>query len=184
MKEIIEQKKPQLNEILEEFQEKIRKLRTGRATPALVEDIFIEYYGSKIMLKQIAAILCPGPREILIQPWDKNAIEAIQKALNQADLGASPIVEENQIRINLPPLSQEFREKLVAKLNREKEETRQRVRRWRETCLKEVERLFEEKEISEDEKFRLKDKIQEVVDEYNKKIEEISQKKIKEIMES
>jgi ribosome recycling factor len=183
-KEIIEKKKPELEKILNLFKEEIQKIRTGRATPALVEDLPVDYYGSKVKLKQIAAILCPEPRQILIQPWDKNSIEAIERALNQADLGTSPIVDKGNIRVNLPPLTEEFRKNLVAQVGKKKEETRERIRKWRDYVLKEIQRYFQEKEISEDDKFRAKDKLQELVDEYNKKVEEIAQYKNKEIMES
>ncbi|MCD6270986.1 ribosome recycling factor [bacterium] len=184
MREVIQKHKSELEEIINNFKEQLNRIRTGRATPALVEDLLVDYYGSKVKLKQIAAILCPEPREILIQPWDKNAIEAIEKALNQADLGTSPVVEQNNIRINLPPLTEEFRQNLVGRVNKEKEEVREKIRRWRDNVLKEVRRLFEEKEISEDEKYKVKEEVQEVVDEYNQKVEEISQQKTKEIMES
>jgi len=184
MREIIQKHKPELEEIINNFKEQLHKIRTGRANPALVEDLIIDYYGSKVKLKQVAAILCPSPREILIQPWDKNAIESIEKALNQADLGTSPVVEQNNIRINLPPLTEEFRRNLVGKVNKEKEGAREKIRRWRDNILKEVQRLFEEKEISEDEKYKIKEEVQEVVDEYNQKVEDISQQKTKEIMES
>lgn len=184
MREILQKNKPELEEIINNFRERLYKIRTGRATPALVEDLVVDYYGSKVKLKQIAAILCPEPREILIQPWDKNATESIEKALNQADLGTSPIVEQNNIRVNLPPLTEEFRRNLIGKVNEEKEEARKEVRRWRDNILKEVQQLFKEKEISEDEKYEIKEEVQKVVDEYNQKIEEISQQKTKEIMES
>ncbi len=184
MREILQKNKPELEEIINNFRERLYKIRTGRATPALVEDLIVDYYGSKVKLKQIAAILCPEPREILIQPWDKNATESIEKALNQADLGTSPIVEQNNIRVNLPPLTEEFRRNLIGKVNEEKEEARKEVRRWRDNILKEVQQLFKEKEISEDEKYEIKEEVQKVVDEYNQKIEEISQQKTKEIMES
>ncbi|MCD5396119.1 MAG: ribosome recycling factor [Candidatus Pacebacteria bacterium] len=184
MNEIIQRQKQEFEKIIQRLKERIQKIRTGRATPALVEDLIVDYYGTKVKLKQIAAILCPEPREILIQPWDKNTIEAIEKALMQADLGTSPIVEKENIRIKLPPLTEEFRKNLVAKLGKEKEEAREGVRRSRDEILRKITKLFEEKEISEDEKFRLKEKIQEVVDEYNQKIEEIIQQKTKEIIES
>ncbi len=184
MREIIKKHKPELEEIINNFKEQLYKIRTGRATPALVEDLIVDYYGSKVKLKQIAAILCPEAREILIQPWDKNATESIEKALNQADLGTSPVVEQNNIRINLPPLTEEFRKNLVGRVNKEKEGAREKIRRWRDNVLKEVQRLFEEKEISEDEKYKIKEEVQKVVDEYNQKVEEISQQKTKEIMES
>ena len=184
MREIIKKHEPELEEIINNFKEQLYKIRTGRATPALVEDLIVDYYGSKVKLKQIAAILCPEAREILIQPWDKNATESIEKALNQADLGTSPVVEQNNIRINLPPLTEEFRKNLVGRVNKEKEGAREKIRRWRDNVLKEVQRLFEEKEISEDEKYKIKEEVQKVVDEYNQKVEEISQQKTKEIMES
>jgi len=184
MREVLQKYKPELEEIINSFKDRLHKIRTGRASPTLVEDLVVDYYGSKVKLKQIAAILCPEAREILIQPWDKNATESIEKALNQADLGTSPVVEQSNIRINLPPLTEEFRRNLVERVNKEKEEAREKIRRWRDNVLKEVQHLFEEKEISEDEKYKIKEEVQEVVNEHNQKLEEISQQKTKEIMES
>ena len=180
---ILEDFQKQLEVITQEFKEELRKLRTGIATPALVEDILIDYYGSKVTLKQIAAISCPEPRQILIQPWDKNSIEAIEKALTQADLGALPTVDGQNIRINLPPLTEEFRQKLVTQVSQKKEEFRQRIRRIRDEILREIQKMYEEKNISEDEKFQLKEKVDEITKEFNKKLDEIEEVKRKEILE-
>lgn len=180
---IFDQFKQRLERIVQSFNEELLKLRTGIATPALVEDISVEYYGSKVTLKQIAAISCPQPREILIEPWDKNSIEAIEKALTQADLGALPVVDGQNIRINLPPLTEEFRKKLVIQVAQKKEEFRQKIRKERDEILREIQRKFQEKEISEDEKFQARDKIDKIVKEFNQKLDQIEERKHKELME-
>lgn len=180
--EIISEKRKDLDRALEHMQAEFAKLRTGRATPSLVENVMVEYYGAKTPLKQIAAINTPEPRQITIQPWDRGAISAIEGAIRESDLGLNPINDGILIRLNIPALTEERRKELVKVLNNKSEEGRIALRNVREDALKEVQNMEKEGLISEDDKFRAKEKLQGVIDEYNKKIEEIRDRKEKDIM--
>jgi len=176
-KQIIEGIKPELDKVEEFFHREMQKIRSGKASPSLVEDIMIDCFGSKMNLKQLAAISCPEPRQIIVQPWSKEYLEPIEKALAQADLGTSPIVDGQLIRISLPTLTTEFREKLLTRIGKITEEAHQTMRKWRDEAWKEIQEKTRAGEISEDDKFRGKDELQEVIDEYIKRIDETRQKK-------
>lgn len=182
-KEIIEKIRPELEKVIRFLEGEVAKIRTGRASPVLVEDIQVDCFGQKLPLKQLAAISCPEPKQILIQPWDKSYIEGIEKALSQSSIGASPIVDKEVIRISLPALTEEFRKNLLRVIAEKQEEVRKTIRRWREEAWKEIQEGFKEGKIREDDKFRAKDELQELIDEYNKKIEDLGEKKKREIME-
>ncbi len=166
------------------FKNELQKLRTGRATPFLVEDILIDCYNAKMSLKQIAAISCPEPRQILIQPWDKALTEQIIRGISSRDLGINPIADKQSVRINLPPLTEEFRRNLISQISKKEELSRESVRKTRDRILKEIQQKFQDKGITEDEKFKARDEVQRIIDEYNKKLSEHSQAKRKEILES
>ena len=182
-KDIISKIKPELDKVINFLERELAKIRTGRATPALVEDIVVECFGQKFPLKQLATISVPEPRQILIQPWDKSYTEGICKALEKTGIGASPVVDKEVIRINLPPLTEEYRKGLLRLISEKEEQARQTIRRWREEAWDEIQEKFREGKIREDDKFRAKDELQELIDEYNQKIEDIGEKKKKEIME-
>ncbi|MBU1045838.1 ribosome recycling factor [Patescibacteria group bacterium] len=182
-KQIIENLKTELDKVADFFRKEMQQVRSGTASPVLVEDIVVDCFGSKLPIKQLASISCPEPRQILIQPWTNEYLGAIEKALMQADLGTPPIVDGRAIRINLPPLTGEFREKLIQQISQKAEESYQTLRRWRDDTWKEIQEQFNQKAISEDDKFRAKDELQKVIDEYHKKIEEIRDHKKKEILE-
>lgn len=182
-KQIIDKIRPELEKTIKFLEGEMAKIRTGRATSSLVEDIQVECFGQKMPLKQLGAIFTPGPRQIVIQPWDKSYIESIEKAVAQSNIGSFPVVDKEVLRINLPDLTEEFRQNLKKVLSEKKEEAKKTVRRWREEAWKEVQEKERSGEIREDDKFKAKDELQELVDEYNGKIEEMGEKKQKEIME-
>ena len=180
-KEIIDKIKPELDKTLSFLSGELAKIRTGRATPALVEDVVCDCFGQKFPLKQLAAISTPEARQILIQPWDKSYIEGIVAALSKTGAGASPIVDKDSIRITLSPLTEESRKDFQRLLAQKMEETRTTIRRWREKAWEEIQIGFREGKIREDDKFRGKEELQKLVDEYNEKIEELGERKKKEI---
>jgi len=159
------------------------KMRLGRVNPAMVEDIEVEAFDQKMSLKELAAIKLEGPREIIIDPWDDSYLEAIEKALVKADLGTSPNVTGETIRLSFPSLSEERKENLEKELSDKKENARQTVRKWRDEAWKEIQEMEREGEISEDDKYRAKDELQDLVDEYNDKIDEVVEQKKKQIEE-
>ena len=172
----------ELNTCLDVFKNETKKLRVGRAQTELVEDISVSVYGSFLPLAQVAAISAPEPRSLLIAPWDKSLIPAIEKAIRDANLGFQPVVSGEQIRISIPPLTEERRLELVKVLNGTTEVARVCVRRAREEKMRAIDAAEKEGTIGEDEKFRGRDKAQKQVDDYNSKVEEMRLHKEKEIV--
>jgi len=181
--EIIDKIKPELDKVIAFLDRELQKIRTGRATPSLVEDVVVECFGQKFPLKQLAAISVPEPKQILIQPWDGSYIEGIILALEKTGIGLRAVVDKEAIRINLPPLTEEYRKDLLRLISEREEQARQTIRRWREEAWEEIQEGFKEGKIREDDKYKGKDELQDLIDEYNEKIEELVEKKKKEIFE-
>ena len=163
------------------LEEEFRTLRTSRATTALVEDIVVDYYGSKMKLKQLAQISIPEPNQIMLQIWDNSAILNIEKALKEADLGAQPQTEGNIIRITLPPLTEQRRKELVKRAGKMAEQARIAIRNIRHEALKELDKLKKEG-FSEDEIKRAKSQIDKITQKYVKEVDELLKAKEKEIL--
>jgi ribosome recycling factor len=182
-KEILNKTKPEMEKVISFLERELSKVRTGRATPSLVEDVVVNCFDQNFPLKQLAAISTPEPKQILIQPWDKSYILGIVSALEKTGIGANPIVDKDNIRINLPALNQEYRNSLAHLISEKQEEARKTIRHWREHAWSQIQAKTKEGEIREDDKFRAKDELQKMTDDFNKKIEEIGEKKKKEINE-
>lgn len=174
----------EFDKIIAFFEKDISSIRTGRATSSLVENIIVDSYGTKLPLKQVASISIPGPRLITIQPWDRSLTPVIEKAIAQSELGVNPISDKDAINIPLPPLTEEFRKNLTKILNEKSEEARVSLRKVREDAWKDLQDGFREGLIREDDKFKGKEELQKIMDEYNDKVERIAEKKTKEIMEN
>ena len=181
-KKIVNKIKPELDKVVAFLERELMQIRTSRASISLVEDIKVECFGKTFPLQQLGAISIPKSREILIQPWDQSYVEPIVAALSKSSLGVNPVVaDSNLIRLILPPLSAEYRENLMRLISEKREQARQTIRKWRGEAWDEVQDLERKGEIREDDKFKAKDELQDLVDEYNKKIEEAVEKKKKEI---
>lgn len=179
--EVIDNIKPDLDRTIEYLKGELNKLRVGRATPAMVEDLEIECYNQKMPLKQLANISVQ-PRLIIIQPWDKRILENIEKGISQSSLGLMPTVDKEVVRINLPALNEEKRKELVKIINEKTEEARISIRHKREEAWREIQEKERAGEIGEDDKFRGKDELQKVIDEYNKKVDDLKKNKESDIM--
>lgn len=179
--EIIKNIKPECEKTVNFLSKEMEKIRTGRASPALVEDIVIDCFGQKFPLKQLAAISTPEVKQILIQPWDPSYISSIVSSLERTGVGANPVVDKNTIRVNLPAITEDYRKELSRLVSEKQEEARKTIRKWREEAWNEIQDSFRDGKIREDDKFRAKDDLQDLVDEYGKKIEEIGERKKKEI---
>ena len=179
---MIEDKKQDFDQVIEHFKLELAKLRTGRANPVILEDVKVDYYGASMPLRQLASISVPEPRQLLVQPWDKNALIPLEQAIRNAGLGLGPVNEGDKLRISLPELTEERRKELVKLAGKIAEESRVRVRAIREEIWRDIQKKETVGDISEDEKFKLKEKLQEVIDEYNKKIKDLADKKEQEIM--
>lgn len=171
-----------LSKAIEHFIGETGKIRTGRANASLVEDVLVDYYGTRTPLKQMAAINIPEPRQITIQPWDRSAMSVIENTIRNSDLNLNPVNDGILIRITIPMLTEERRREMVKMLNQKAEEARIAVRSVREDILKEIKEAEKAGDISEDDEFKAKEKVQEIVAEFNKKIEDIRAKKEIEVM--
>ncbi|PID52548.1 MAG: ribosome recycling factor [Candidatus Moraniibacteriota bacterium] len=181
-KEIIELHREGLDNAIDHLEKEAAKLRTGRANPSLVEDLEVENYGVLTPIKQVANISTPEARQLLVQPWDKSNFEAVEKVITDADLGANISNDGIAVRLVFPPMTEENRVDLVKVLNQKAEEARVTVRNVREEIWKEIQKEEKEGNLTEDDKFAGKDALQEVVDDFNKKIEDVRKKKEEEIM--
>ena len=180
--EIINNLKPELTKTVEYLKNELNALQVGRATSTTVEDIEVDVYNSKMPIKQLAAINVPDPKQIVIQPWDKDIIKDIEKAIRDSKLNFSPVVDGDVIRLNIPPLNEERRKDLVKILKEKLEECHISIRRQREEAWKIIQELEKEKKITEDNKFKAKDELQKLVDDFNKQIDEIGQRKENEVL--
>jgi len=182
-KEIIEKITPELQDNLDYFREEVAKIRASRLSPSLIEDIKVDCFGSIMNLKQLGAISAPSFREISVQLWDKSYIESVVRAIDDKGLGLSIRVDGNILQIFAPPLTQESRKDLIKLLNQEKEEVSQNIRRIRDRAWKEMQIGFQKGEIREDDKYKGKEKLEEIIRDYREKIEEMAEIKEKEITE-
>lgn len=154
-------------------------IRTGRATPALVEGLSLPVYGGqqKLKLQELATISAPDTQTLVIEPWDKSIIGEIKQGIQLANLGMNPMIDGEIIRISLPPLTTEDRESYIKLLSTKLENGRVMIRQIRGDAMHEIKKSFEAKEISEDEKFSQEKHLQELTDEFIAKIEEVGEKK-------
>ncbi|OGE84924.1 MAG: ribosome recycling factor [Candidatus Doudnabacteria bacterium RIFCSPHIGHO2_02_FULL_46_11] len=182
VQEVISSKHEDFTKSVEHFKGELSVLRTGRASTGLVDLIPIEAYGAVQPLRDLAQITVPESRQILVQPWDKSILANIEKSIQTSSLGVNPVNDGNAIRISLPALTEERRKELAKVVGQHAEAARVSVRSVRESAMKELKRLDETDEISEDERFRGEEQLQKKVDELNKQIKEIAEAKEKEIM--
>ncbi|MDH5606402.1 MAG: ribosome recycling factor [Anaerolineae bacterium] len=165
------------------LEEDLNTIRTGRATPALVEKLSVEYYGSPTPLMQLANISVPEPRQLLIKPFDLGSLKDIEKAIQSSDIGLTPNNDGKVIRLNLPVLTEDRRHDLTKVVSQRVEEARIAVRNIRRDSIKDLREFEEEKMISEDELKRGEESTQELTDKYINLINEMGEKKEKEVME-
>jgi ribosome recycling factor len=183
MEEIIKKTQERMNKALEAFRKELSSIRTGRANAALVDNIHIDYYGSSVPLKQLANIATPESKQITIQPFDKGAVQTIDKALQQADLGAMPKVEGTLIRVILPPMTEERRKDLVKAIKKHSEEAKVAVRNIRRDSIDEVKKQKDAKKTTEDHAKHLDMEIQKLTDSETAAIDKLVALKEKEVME-
>ncbi len=184
IKNIIENAKSKMEKSASLLDQELSKLRTGRATPALLDGIKVEYYGSTLPLNQVSSINIPEPRLIILQPWDKTALDAIEKAIYKSAIGLTPNNDGNVIRLPIPPLTTERREELVKLTQKLGEDTKVAIRNIRREANTEIKKEEKDKKISEDESFKSQEVIQKITDEFIEKVDEILKKKEKEIRET
>jgi ribosome recycling factor len=168
---------------IEAFLENLKKIRTGRASTAVLENIMVDYYGTDTPLNQVASLSVPEARMIVIQPWDKTVIKAIEKAIQKAELGFNPSSDGNVVRVMVPALTEETRKELVKEAKNIAEQARVGIRNLRRDANEHLKKELKDHKITEDEEKHGLDDIQKATDNYIKEIDTILSKKEKEIME-
>src|SRR5437660_9696556 len=165
------------------FRDELRGLRTGRARPALVDSVRVEYYGSPTPLKQLAQVSTPDPQQILIRPFDPGILKEIEKAIRSSDLGMSPNNDGKMIRLVVPPMSGEQRQKMVTRIKKSAEEAKVACRNIRRDGNKHFDLAEKNKEMTEDDRDAGKEDVQDLLKKYEEKVAELADKKSKEVME-
>ncbi|MDA8161978.1 MAG: ribosome recycling factor [Desulfobacteraceae bacterium] len=180
---VMKDTRAKMDKAIEVFQKELARIRTGRAAPALLEGVKVDYYGTTMPLNQLATIAAPESRVLTIQPWDVNALGLIEKAVLKSELGLTPNSDGKMIRINIPPLTEQRRKELVKMVKKVAEECKVTVRNIRRDILEKLKAQKKDKSLSEDGLFKLQDEIQKITDGHIKKIDGILAIKEKEIME-
>ena len=178
IEDILKETEKDMKKSVQHFRNEIAGIRTGRASTALVEELKVDYYGSKVPIKQVGTISVPEPTQIMIQVWDNNAVPAIEKVIRE-ELNLNPNTQGNVVRINLPPLTEERRRELARMLHKIAEEARVAVRNLRRNAKDMIEEL---EGISEDDKKRAIDRLQKITDKYVEEINNLLKAKEEEIM--
>jgi ribosome recycling factor len=181
--EILSEMRQKMNKTTEALERDFKRIRTGRASTALLEGIKVDCYDTQMPIEQVASIAAPESRLITIQPWDLSIIGDIEKAILKSELGLTPANDGKIIRISIPPLTEERRKELAKLAKKMAEENRISVRNLRREANEMFKELKTEKEISEDEFFKSQDDVQKITDQFIKKIDEITSRKEKEIIE-
>jgi ribosome recycling factor len=180
--DVFNEAKDRMTKAVEALRRELATIRTGRAHPGLVEHLRVDYYGVPTPLNQLATISVPDPRLLTIQPWDRQAMGAIEKAILKSDLSLTPTNDGAIIRLSIPQLTEERRRELAKVVHKKVEEGRVEVRNIRRDGHEELRRLQREKLISEDDQFRGQEKLQKLTDEYVQQVERLGQEKEAELL--
>jgi ribosome recycling factor len=180
--DVLADAKDRMGKAVEALRKELATIRTGRAHPGLIEHLRVDYYGAPTPLNQLASIGVPEPRLLTIQPWDRQSLGAIEKAIHKADLGLNPINDGNIIRLAIPQLTEERRKELVKVVHKKVEEGRVAVRNVRRDRHDELRRLQREKDISEDAQYGAQEELQKLTDGFIEEIERVGEEKEAELL--
>jgi ribosome recycling factor len=184
IKELLSETKDHMEKTIEALEAKLRTIRTGRASPALVEQVMVDYYGTPTPLKQLAVISAPEPQLLTIRPYDPGSLGDIERAILKSELGLTPSNDGKIIRLPIPRLTEERRQELAKMVRQRIEEGKVALRNIRRDALDDMRDFEKEKLVSEDEFYGGKDDLQQLTDDYSKQMDEISDRKQREILES
>ena len=183
LKDVYREAETRMKGAVQALEDDLAGIRTGRASPALVEKLQVEYYGTPTPLVQLASIGVPEPRTLLIRPFDQSSLPDIERAIQSSDLGLTPNNDGKNIRLNLPPLTEERRRDLVRIVHNRVEESRVAVRNVRRDLIRDLREFEDEKMISEDDRIRGEEELQKITDRYIGEINSVGERKEKDILE-
>jgi ribosome recycling factor len=182
-KDVIKNMSGHMDKTIDALRKEYQRVRTGRASTSLLDEIRVDYYGTLTPLNQLATLAVPEPRTITLQPWEAKVIPVMEKAILNANLGLTPSNDGRVIRLNLPPLTEERRKEIVKQLRKAAEEAKVAIRNIRRDSIDELKKLEKEKKITEDDQKRAEKEVQDVTNSHVAKIDEVLVHKEKEVME-
>lgn len=174
--------KHKLSKSLDFLKSELTQIRTGRANPSLLEDIEVVAYESKMTLKELGSITLSDAQTILVTPWDKNLIPDIEKAIRNSEAKLNPVEVGGNLKVPIPPLTEDRRKELVKLVNQKVEEAKQSMRNIRQDAMKDIDTDFDNKDITEDDKYMLRDEVEEVIKDFMDQVESMSETKSSELM--
>lgn len=183
IRDLLRETEDRMKKTLEVLEADLRTIRTGRASPALVERVMVDYYGVPTPLNQLAVISAPEPQLLTIRPYDPSSLGEIERAILKSDLGLTPSNDGRIIRLVIPPLTEQRRTELARLVSRRVEEAKVALRNIRREALDDLREFEKEKMISEDEFYQARDELQELTDKYIERADEIGERKSREVME-
>ncbi len=183
VKQVLRETEDKMKRSVEAFRKELTGLRAGRASPAILDKVAVDYYGTPTPVNQLGTVTVPEPRLLVIAPWDKSLIPAISKAIMKSDVGITPMTDGNVIRLVVPQLTKERRQELVKGLKKKGEEERVAIRNIRRDAIQEIKASEKDGKVPEDESRRGQDEAQKIHDRYMKEIDQAVDAKEKEIME-
>ncbi len=183
MESVLQALNQKMDKTIRDLMQKLGKIRTGRASAGLLDEIKVDYYGQMTPIKQMSNITIPEPKTIIIQPYDPSSLKEVEKAILNSDLGLNPHNDGKVVRVPIPELTEERRKEMVKVVGKVAEEHRVAIRLEREDAVETLRKMQKDKKITEDDLHKGQDRIQKKIDEIAKKIDELGQKKEKEILE-
>ena len=183
IQDILDEADEEMEESVSYMRSELRTIRAGRASPAMLENVTVEYYGSQTPLEQVASVSAPQPDLIVVQPFDRNAIENIERGIMKADLGLNPNNDGEKIRIPIPPLSEERRKELVETSRERAEETKISIRNIRRDAKNEIQNVVEAENFSEDVRYGAEEDLQDITDAHTETVEGLLEQKTEQIMD-
>lgn len=167
---------------LEFFAGELTKIRTGRASTALVENLELDAYGGRMKIKEVGSIAVPEPQTIVISPWDKSLLKEVDKALRESSLGVNPVVGGDSVKVPIPALTEDRRKEMVKAVGVKLEDCKSSMRNLRQDAMKQVDKAFADKEIGEDDKFNQREEVEAIVKDYVERAEKIADAKKEDIL--
>jgi len=183
IQDVLDEAADQMDEAVSHFKSELKTIRAGRASPAMLDNVKVEYYGSLTPLNQVASVSAPQADLLVVQPFDQNALQDIERGIMKADLGLNPNNDGEKIRIPIPPLSEERRKELVEKAGEIAEETKISIRNVRRDAKNEIQRVVKEENLSEDVEYGAEEDLQDITDEHTDRVDTLQEKKKERIMD-
>lgn len=181
--QLLKDAKPKMENTLQNLREELSRIRTGRANPSVLDGLQVNLYGSRMSIKEVASVTVPEPSQIYIKPWDRNAIGPIESAIRSSDLGLSPVNDGQGVRLSLPPMTEERRKGIVIQVKKTGEQTKISLRNIRGDVWAKVQEMVKTKEATEDDREWGEKELNNLINDMNKKVDEIISEKEKEVMQ-